>query len=510
MLLCGGALTKTAATTLNSLLLNKMSWDSLIPHDKELNGIHIIYFALGLFIVTFGYLSLLIKDKLNLSEAFVACFFGVVIGPVCLNLFDASATFVDANLVTLEFARLVLGIQCLAAGIQSPGDYVWKQRVSLGMLLGPVMLSMWLVSTLILYSVLGLSALEAFVIGACITPTDPVLSNSIVKGAFADMHVSVPLRLLLSAESAANDGLGWPFLLLPLYISRYASLGEGLGWWLLRSIIYQIGLSIVLGIVIGLASRELLKLVQRYKWSDQETILGFSISLSIFVVGLFSRLGIDEILGCFVVGLLISWDEWFNKQIEESHIQEILDSLLNITFFIFLGTRIPWSSLLNLPGIAAWRLFVGSILIILFRRLPAVLLLQNYIPALESFQEAFFCGWFGPIGAGAIFYASLCIQDLDIPEEPLFSVVSIVVLASLLLHGGSVGLFHVGLMHRDRTRTRTRTESPQRRPVLPDIEVVDMPSIEMEGDQIVDEKSDPVRIVSSSKSLLNTAEIITI
>lgn len=89
----------------------------------------------------FGYFSLFIKDKIFLSEPFLATLFGVAIGPVWGGLFDANLTFGVENTtkIILEVSRLILGIQCLAAGVQSPGNFVFRQRVSLAMLLGPVM-----------------------------------------------------------------------------------------------------------------------------------------------------------------------------------------------------------------------------------------------------------------------------------------------------------------------------------------------------------------------------------
>jgi NhaP-type Na+/H+ or K+/H+ antiporter len=42
---------------------------------------------------------------------------------------------------------------------------------------------MWLVTSLLVFAfVPHISFLQALAVGACVTPTDPVLSNSIVKG----------------------------------------------------------------------------------------------------------------------------------------------------------------------------------------------------------------------------------------------------------------------------------------------------------------------------------------
>ena len=60
--------------------------------------------------------------------------------------------------------------------------------------------------------------LEAMVIASCVTPTDPVLANSITKGRFADKHVPIHVRNIIVAESGANDGLGFPFIYLALFL----------------------------------------------------------------------------------------------------------------------------------------------------------------------------------------------------------------------------------------------------------------------------------------------------
>ena len=80
--------------------------------------------------------------------------------------------------------------------------YLKKNWRDLFILLGPVMLSMWLISTLIIYTLFNSSFtfLDAMALAACITPTDPILASSIVKGRFAEEHIPEHVRDLLSAE----------------------------------------------------------------------------------------------------------------------------------------------------------------------------------------------------------------------------------------------------------------------------------------------------------------------
>jgi len=129
----------------------------------------------------------------------------------------------------LYFTRLVLGVQLVLAGVQLPSKYLKKEWKSLALLLGPGMTVMWISTSLLVFAfVPHISFLQALAVGACVTPTDPVLSNSIVKGKFADKNIPKELQKIIVAESGANDGLGYPFLFLPLYLIQHIG-HNGLG-----------------------------------------------------------------------------------------------------------------------------------------------------------------------------------------------------------------------------------------------------------------------------------------
>lgn len=170
--------------------------------------------------------------------------------------------------MTLYFSRLVLGIQLVLAGVQLPSRYLRKEWRSLAILLGPIMAAMWLSTSLIIFAMVpNLSFLHALVIASCVTPTDPILSNVIVKGKFADLNVPKDLQELIVAESGANDGLGYPFLFLALYIIKYTGNGAGsapggvkmaMGMWFGENLGYTIILSLVYGAAVGWVAKELL------------------------------------------------------------------------------------------------------------------------------------------------------------------------------------------------------------------------------------------------------------
>jgi NhaP-type Na+/H+ or K+/H+ antiporter len=155
---------------------------------------------------------------------------GVTFSPHATNLvkpLDYTASKANLDAVTLYFSRLVLGVQLVLAGVQLPNRYLQKEWKPLSLLLGLVMTAMWLSSNLLIWGMVPhLPFLHALAIGACVTPTDPVLSNSIVKGKFADKNIPKDLQKIIIVESGANDGLGYPFIFLALYLIKYTGGGD--------------------------------------------------------------------------------------------------------------------------------------------------------------------------------------------------------------------------------------------------------------------------------------------
>ena len=182
------------------------------------------------------------------------------------------------------------------------------------------MTGMWICASLLVWGLVpNLSFLHALAIGSCVTPTDPVLSNSIVKGKFADINVPKDLQKIIIAESGANDGLGYPFLFLALYLIKCngdGSLGQTGGTahamklWFVETWAYTILLSVVYGITVGWIAKELLHFAEKRKFVDRESFLVFAIALALFITGTCGMIGSDDVLACFVAGNAFTWDDW--------------------------------------------------------------------------------------------------------------------------------------------------------------------------------------------------------
>jgi NhaP-type Na+/H+ or K+/H+ antiporter len=322
------------------------------------------------------------------------------------------------NIITLYFTRLVLGVQLVIAGVQLPSRYLRLEWKSLFWLLGPGMAGMWILTSLLVWALVpNIEFLYALAIGACVTPTDPILSNTIVKGKFADKNIPKELQKIIIAESGTNDGLGYPFLFLPLYLIRYARMGEhssgtAVGMWFYETWVYQIVLGAVYGAVVGWLAKELLHWAEERKYVDRESFLVFAIALALFIVGTCGMIGSDDVLACFIAGNTFTWDDWFRLETQDDSLQPTIDMLFNIAVFVWFGAVCPWYEFAHNNVIPLYRLVFLGILILLIRRPPVVLLMHKKIHQIEEWRQALFVGFFGPIGVSAIFYLYVSLEYL--------------------------------------------------------------------------------------------------
>jgi NhaP-type Na+/H+ or K+/H+ antiporter len=66
-----------------------------------------------------------------------------------------------------------------------------------------------------------------------------------------------------------------------------------------------------------------------------------SISQSqLFLTGVVSIIGSDDLLACFIAGNSFTWDDWFRVETENAHMAEVVDVLLNLSMFVYIGATV--------------------------------------------------------------------------------------------------------------------------------------------------------------------------
>ncbi|KAI0263911.1 Sodium/hydrogen exchanger family-domain-containing protein [Gloeopeniophorella convolvens] len=447
-------------------------------HPFEVSTPHIVYACLGGFVVFFGMFSLFIREKLYIGEACWAFLFGVIIGPYGAGIFDPRSwgnSIETTNTITLEFSRVVLAIGVFAIGVELPKKYMYRHWKSLLFLLFPVMTWGWFVSAGLIYALIPhLNFLSSLAIAACLTPTDPILAAAVVGGKYADKHVPAHLRHLLAAESGCNDGAAFPFLYIALYLTLDRTTGEAVKDWFLILWLYEVVLGIIWGSMLGYGFRHLMKFCERKDLIDRQSYVAQYVSLALLTIGTTTLLGSDDLLAAFACGTAFAWDGFFNKQTEASVFSSVIDLLFNVAAFVFVGAWTPFNAFSDpVTSLSVGRLISIAILVLLLRRLPALIALYKWIPDIKSFREALFSGHFGPMGIGAVFISTLAAETLPRPQNPpanqaellaatIQPIVAFMVVCSILIHGLSIPFFSLGR----RVTTVTRTWS--RQPSLPE------------------------------------------
>ena len=388
--------------------------------------INIALVAVGAVVLVVGLLSNLLRSSF-VSTPMVALLAGVLLGPAMLGLLVPSDWGGQEETILEQATRLTLAISLMGVALRLPEGFPFRDWRSMAVLLGLVMPFMWLASGLLVYLILGLPLLVALLVGAVITPTDPVVSSTIVTGDVAEEDLPGRLRHTLSAESGANDGLAYPFVFLPILLLSRPS-GEAWMHWVTHTLVWEVGGAVIFGALVGYGAGRLLEWAEHKDALEESFFLVYTIALLLVVLGAAKLLGSDGILAVFVAGLGFDFAVKGDRE-QQRRVQEASTRFFILPIFVLLGLTIPWEGWAEL----GWGGPVLVVAVLLLRRLPAVLALNPLMRGVRGGANALFLGWFGPIGVAALYYANLSLRETGI--EAAWTVGSLVICASILAHG---------------------------------------------------------------------------
>jgi NhaP-type Na+/H+ or K+/H+ antiporter len=263
----------------------------------------------------------------------------------------------------------------------------------------------------------GMDWPTAFLLGATLSPTDPVFAAAIVGRA------DVPLRLrrLLNVESGLNDGLALPFVLIFLATAAHTS-----------SNLATVGIELVLGLVLGIAIPALITLAWRLKVLTAEPRLQALGPLAIAVM-LYAACHLthaNPYLAAFAAGSTLATMD----RVAAEHFEPLGDLLSEITKFAALlvfGALITPDRLSHLT-LGGWILAVLAIVLVR----PAAMLLSLLRTPLSR-RERSAAAWFGPKGFASVVYGLLALQS-GIPDSALvFDLVAVTIALSIVLHSST-------------------------------------------------------------------------
>jgi sodium/hydrogen antiporter len=166
-----------------------------------------------------------ILERFWLTEPMIALLAGVIAGPLFLLV---RVPEMQQESILEWGARLTVAMALMAAALRFKHSYLVSNTKTLGVLVIGGMLLMFLSSVLLARFILNIEWPLAVLVGAIITPTDPVISSSMMSGKYADELLNNNIKSSLLFESGINDGLALPLVAIGWRQSlqpRYWSMG---------------------------------------------------------------------------------------------------------------------------------------------------------------------------------------------------------------------------------------------------------------------------------------------
>lgn len=179
----------------------------------------------------------------------------------------------------------------------------------------------------------GLSWTEAFILGAVLSPTDPVAATEIAS------RVGAPRRFvtIVEGESLVNDATG-------LIIYKAAVAAAVVGGFSVFSALGDFAINAAAGVAIGIAVGWLVARV-RAKIDDAPTEIAISVFTPYFAYLPAEALGVSAVLAAVVSGIWLGWRSpkliTPQTRIQAFAFWEILVFCLNAALFVLVGLQLP-------------------------------------------------------------------------------------------------------------------------------------------------------------------------
>lgn len=271
---------------------------------------------------------------------------------------------------------------------------------------------------------IGLSWTESLLLGALLSPTDPVLTSSIVT------NVRVPrlIRHSLNLESGLNDGLALPAVLA--FLAALSSESHHFVWW--RFVLQDVGLGFLYGLVLGWCASRLMpsegsRPLDHPIPSHQKSLYALGVAFATYGITVLSPRG-NGFIAVFVAAIVLG----VSRPDLRLHFEQRADGIVEI---VKLGIFVVFGSLLTLDALESngWAaLGVVATTFLIARPVAVWIALMGTD---TDRQTRLFMGWFGPKGVATMTF-SLLVLDQHIPDgQRIFDLAALVVFCSIVVHG---------------------------------------------------------------------------
>jgi sodium/hydrogen antiporter len=348
-----------------------------------------------------------------LSSAVLFLVAGFLFGPGVWGLVSVDAD----DEVIARFAELALFSILFTDGMHLTVERlreIW-QLPGRALLIG---LPLTLVAVAVLARLLtGVSWPAAWLIGAALSSTDPVLAAAFIGA----KQVPSRVRELLNVESGLNDGLALPVVigLLSVNGSANASLWSAVG---------DAFLGVVIGIGVAWGAMGLNR-TRVFGVSEGYAPIG-AFAVGLLVLALTSLVHANEFLAAFAAGVTVSTCAPRARDAFKP-LGEPISEVLKLAALLLFAALISPAFLATL-GPAEYGF---AVLVLLVARPVAIFV--SLIGTELSWRETLAVGWFGPRGFASVFFGFLILSSGIRDADHIFHLLALVVTASIIAHSST-------------------------------------------------------------------------
>ncbi len=354
-----------------------------------------------------------LSDRSVLSTAVLFLIAGFVVGEGALEVVpltpedDEIRTVAEIALFTILFTDgMRVGLPDLISAWRLPG-----RALALGL---PLTLAL---TAVMAYFLTGLPWGHSFLVGAALSPTDPVFAAALVG------REGVPRRLshLLNVESGLNDGLA-----LPIVIALIAAVGDEA--FEPVSLASELGSGVLIGAAIPYAALRFERTSFFSASAEYEPLLPVAVGLVIFA--LTSVLHANLFLAAFTAGITFStMSDRFKEAFHR--FGQLVSELVKLLAVLLFGTLISPTFL----GEIGFGGYAFALLVLMAVR-PAALGL-SFIGSSIDRREWMVAAWFGPKGFASVVYGMLILESGVTRADEMFHFIAIAVALSIVAHSST-------------------------------------------------------------------------
>ena len=373
------------------------------------------------------------RSFLSLTALFVLA--GLVLGEGGLEIIDVDpqGAFVeDLALCALILILFRDGLEVEAEMLQRE----WRlplRKLVLGM---PITAG---VVALAAAALTDLSWTACFLLGALLSPTDPVLSSAVVT----NPRVPRRIRHSLNLESGLNDGLALPPVLA---LTAALSADEDFVWW--KFVLQDVSLGVAYGIACGLIASVLLPrgTAERSIPAHQRALYAVGVAFATYGLTVAPPHG-NGVIAVFVCAITLGIRRPDIRRYFEQRSDDLIE-IVKLGIFVVFGSLLTLGGLFH-DGVAAVALAAITLLV----ARPVALWIALAGTRTDRPERAFMA-WFGPKGVATMTF-SLLVLSAGVPDGGrIFDLAALVVLCSILAHGltDHAGVAWIEARSRERSR----------------------------------------------------------